>query len=74
MLKDLNAMYAMGVPAESQIFLWAKLLTLTVRPPAKLYYIMLLEVSTHFLNFLIRLITNISHSFKIFSFVPPIMV
>ena len=47
MLKGLNAMYAMGVPAESQIFLWAKLLTLTVRPPAKLYYIMLLEVSTH---------------------------
>ena len=39
MLKGLNAMYAMGVPAESQIFLWAKLLTLTI---------MLLEFSTHF--------------------------
>ena len=38
------------------------------------YCIMLLELSTRFSNLLIRLITNISHSFKIFSFVPPIMV
>ena len=39
MLKGLNAMYAMGVPAESQIFLWVKLLTLTVRPPALLHHV-----------------------------------
>ena len=39
-----------------------------------LHYILLLEVSTRLSNFLIRLITNSSHSFKISSSVPPIMV
>ena len=57
MLKDLNAMYAMGVPAESQIFLWAKLLTLTVRPPALLHHVV--RIFHSFLKFFDQ--TNYKH-------------